>query len=649
MGHAFLSYSHRDRAVAERVAACLADAGIALWWDDKLKAGETFDEQLEAALRSATAVIVLWSKSSVASRWVRAEATVADRLGTIIPCQIEVCERPIIFELAHCLDLSDWRGESDHPQWASVVEDVCRRTGVSNTGLSALEDASFAHARSTEPILAVLAFDNLSPEPDLQYFSDGVAEEILSSMSRAAGIRVIGAASSFAFRGSAKADAARTLGASHILDGSVRRGGDRVRISARLTDAETGELLWTERFDRDLSDALAVQDEIAALTAQALEARLAPKSVQNAVHPQAYDLYLRALTERRSPDGPAQRRAISFLEAAIAIAPSFARAHSALAMALCHRIREATFADASSAAFDDALLAVRHAATRALDLDASDIEAPLALLSLQPVTENWASQDRMLVEALATNPADLALLWYRARWLAGTGRLRESIATYRKGYELNPLSPTWMIARSNGLFLEGDLAGAERLQVQAYAMAPADPYVWHARWSILCVMRRFDEAWKMVAEVPSAYGNMESAKAWMKAIEDPGPGTIEAYLATEIWDHRVDKFRVSQSIPAMALLGLNDAAFELLDHAMARVPAERLWCVWNGNNNGPGTEQLFIPLLAGLQADPRFMPLCHGLGLCRYWADSGQWPDFVMDSPRRAALEADIQALSECT
>ena len=504
-----------------------------------------------------------------------------------------------------------------------------------------------ATARPGSTVLAVLAFDNLSPDPDLAYFSDGVAEEILASVSRAAGIRVIGSASSFTFRGPAKAGAARALGASHILDGSVRRGDNFVRVSARLIDAETGEMLWTERFDRDISDALGVQDEIAFLTAQALAARFAPTRVPAGANPAAYDLYLRALAERRSPDSLAQRRAIAFLEAAVAMAPNFARAQAALSTALCHRIREATFADAPPAAFETATAAVHHAATRALAINPGEIEARLALLSLQPVTDTWASQDGILSDALVEAPTDLALLWYRARWLAGTGRLRESMDVYRQGYELNPLSPIWMMARANGLLMvDRDFEASERLAASAYGMARADPYIWHGRWSVLPPMRRFEEAWAMLAEAPESYGDTAADKTWIRAMENPNPENLAAFLATESWEHRTHKFRVSNSIPGMSFLGLYDAAFALLDTAMAELPPQRLWCMWNGNNNGPGTEQLFFNGMGGLRADPRFLPLCHRLGLCSYWSGSDQWPDFVARSRQSDTLKLQIRALA---
>lgn len=122
----FISYSRSDRAAAKHLAACLEAEGFAVWWDAALHAGEKFDEVIEAQLRSAKAVVVLWSKRSVASRWVRAEATLADRMNKLAPVLIEECERPIIFELIHTTDLTDWSGEEDDPVWLGFVDDLRR-------------------------------------------------------------------------------------------------------------------------------------------------------------------------------------------------------------------------------------------------------------------------------------------------------------------------------------------------------------------------------------------------------------------------------------------------------------------------------------------------------------------------------------------
>jgi hypothetical protein len=122
----FISYSREDRAHARRVAERFAEEGFSVWWDAALHSGETFDEVIEKALKAAKAVIVLWSPRSVASRWVRAEATLADRLNKLVPVIIEACDRPIIFELTHTADLAHWDGSTTDPVWRTVIKDLNR-------------------------------------------------------------------------------------------------------------------------------------------------------------------------------------------------------------------------------------------------------------------------------------------------------------------------------------------------------------------------------------------------------------------------------------------------------------------------------------------------------------------------------------------
>lgn len=122
----FLSYARHDRGTARIFAECLADEGFSVWWDASLHSGETFDEVIERNLREARAVVVLWSPASVASRWVRAEATLADRRDKLAPAIIEPCDLPIIFELKHAADLSDWTGDMSDSHWRRFVEDLRR-------------------------------------------------------------------------------------------------------------------------------------------------------------------------------------------------------------------------------------------------------------------------------------------------------------------------------------------------------------------------------------------------------------------------------------------------------------------------------------------------------------------------------------------
>ena len=117
----FISYSREDRSHARRFAERFTEEGLAVWWDAALHSGETFDEVIETALKTAKAVVVLWSPRSVSSRWVRAEATLADRQNKLVPVTIEPCDRPIIFELTHTSDLSHWDGSTTDPAWRTTT------------------------------------------------------------------------------------------------------------------------------------------------------------------------------------------------------------------------------------------------------------------------------------------------------------------------------------------------------------------------------------------------------------------------------------------------------------------------------------------------------------------------------------------------
>lgn len=158
-GDVFLSYSSEDRDAARAFAERLADEGFSVWWDAALRAGETFDEVIEKALRAAKSVIVLWSPRSVASRWVRAEATLADRANKLIPVIIEQCDRPIIFELTHTTDLSKWNGSTEDRAWRNMIQDLSRLVNageadplVANNGLRSSQQRAVPGVREDDQI-----------------------------------------------------------------------------------------------------------------------------------------------------------------------------------------------------------------------------------------------------------------------------------------------------------------------------------------------------------------------------------------------------------------------------------------------------------------------------------------------------------------
>jgi hypothetical protein len=147
----FLSYARQDRPAARIFAECLVEEGFKVWWDASLHSGETFDEVIEHNLREAKAVVVLWSPRSVASRWVRAEATLADRRNKLIPAVIEECDRPIAFELTHTAELAGWKGDRSDLEWRELVDDLKRLVHAGSEKEVPTAEAPVVAAKPPEP------------------------------------------------------------------------------------------------------------------------------------------------------------------------------------------------------------------------------------------------------------------------------------------------------------------------------------------------------------------------------------------------------------------------------------------------------------------------------------------------------------------
>ena len=365
MPDVFLSYCREDQPVARRFAEGLERDGFSVWWDQSLSAGESFDKVTEKALKDARAVVVLWSKRSVESRWVRSEATLADRYGTLVPVTIEECDRPIMFELTHTADLANWSGDAADPRWRSFVAGLRRSVGATTqttpvivppapparrasgkrTVWTALAVAALAIAggvawylqdgrsgpasAAVDRSIAVLPFENFSADADQDHFADGLTEEILNSLARVPDLQVTARTSAFAFKGKA-ADlkaVGRTLGVAHVLEGSVRRSGDELRITTQLINTDTGFHLWSKTYERRLTDIFAIQDDIARSVADALQVTLGvgvgrePGMTRNI---EAYEAWLAArgvtFTGMAS-----MRQHIELLQQAVALDPAFAQ------------------------------------------------------------------------------------------------------------------------------------------------------------------------------------------------------------------------------------------------------------------------------------------------------------------------------------
>jgi adenylate cyclase len=240
MADVFISYAHTTAKQAQAVAAALRAAGYSVWLDDDLAVHRAFTQAIEEQLTLAKAALVIWSADAAKSEWVLSEANRAREDRKLVQLAIDRTRLPMPFDQVQCAELSGWTGEGEHPNWRRVIASV--RELVEGRGggapASPLPARTLEPARA-EPLLAVLAFDNLSGDPEMAYFSDGVSEEIQQTVARGADLKVIGRASSFQFRGADKAAGriAQALHATHVLDGSVRRAGSRVRIAASWSSA----------------------------------------------------------------------------------------------------------------------------------------------------------------------------------------------------------------------------------------------------------------------------------------------------------------------------------------------------------------------------------------------------------------------------
>ena len=385
----FLSYNREDAARAKHFADAFAAEGFDVWWDAALRSGEAYDRVTEEALRAARAVVVLWSKRSVESRWVRAEATEADRGNKLVPVMIEPCKRPIMFELTHTAELSHWHGNRSDPAWRTYVEDLRRLVGgrpkedaeqpdaagpvVNWRGkrvlaavaggilLLLIGGAWFLHDRSESgatatkmvgervPVL-VHAFTGGSGDKNEAELASGLSDELIVRLRQVPELRIGGEA--------ATASAGSVFANAYIVDGNVRRDGDRVRVTAQLL-SQNGEVVWSQSYDRTMSDLFSMQEQIASAIASALSVSLDVGSNSSRYggtdNPDAFAAFMQFKANQFNFDQSVPR---GYLERAIALDPHYLKALSALSDSYSPKL-----AYASSKSEQDALLAEMDAST----------------------------------------------------------------------------------------------------------------------------------------------------------------------------------------------------------------------------------------------------------------------------------------------
>jgi serine/threonine-protein kinase len=289
---------------------------------------------------------------------------------------------------------------------------------------------------------AVLPFTDLSPGKDQEYFSDGLTEELITSLSRIEGLRVAARTSSFQFKGrnADVREVGRKLDVGAVLEGSVRRAGDQLRVTAQLSSAKDGYQLWSDSYDRKMADVFRVQEEISRAIVSALRVKLGAKpdsalAEKPTANLQAYDLYLKGRFAWNQRTGASLKEAVRYLEQAVARDSSFSRAWAALADSY---ILVVPYAGLSPTEYWPK---AKAAGLRALQLDSTSAEAYTSLAYGSMLYDwNWRMAEDNFGKAIAANPNYATAHHWYADFLAGRGRLKESAEQMARAHDLDPLS-----------------------------------------------------------------------------------------------------------------------------------------------------------------------------------------------------------------
>jgi TolB-like protein len=316
----------------------------------------------------------------VQSRWVRAEATLADRNRTLVPAMIEPCDRPIMFELTHTADLSRWTGDASDRTWQSFLADVRRLVGAGGAapseatspqvGLAAV--ARPAATRDDRPSLAILPFTNRSGERADDVFADGMVEDLILALSLSGGIKVIAQSATVVYRKNVSdlRSIGRDLGVRYVLEGNVRRIDASLRVTAQLVEADNGAVLWSQKFDRPLTELAALQEQLVTEVAAQLGDRVERVEIEKALSKPgdltAWEAVIRALAGMVTSNPESLEISLAEARKALAIAPDYALGHAVLAAAQGHLNVVRGARDASLAR------EARNHAERALALGGSD-------------------------------------------------------------------------------------------------------------------------------------------------------------------------------------------------------------------------------------------------------------------------------------
>ena len=485
----FISYASQDAEAANRICEALRAAGIEVWFDrSELRGGDAWDRRIRCEIRDCALFVPVISRTARlrSEGYFRLEWRLADQ-RTHLMAKGRTFLLPVVID-----DTSE--AEADVPdsfaevQWTRMPDDevapalMQRVLQLLATNAHSVAEAGGAETlkaeargagsanRASDKSIAVLPFTNLSSEKDSEYFSDGLAEEILNALSQVEELSVAARSSSFSFKGkgTGAGEIAQRLRVAHVLEGSVRRAGQMLRITVQLIDARNGFQLWSERYDRKMEDIFEIQDEIARSIAERLRVTLAAGIHRRTENLEAYELYLRGRHYWHEHSRASLHMAIQCFEQGIAIDGDYALAYAGLAD--CYRTLSFYGWLPASIAQPNAQAAVARAIALGPLLWECNFSQGFYLFYFD---QAWREAEPHFRKALSLNPRSSLACVFNGLLLANAGREEESVLFLSRACELDPLAPLVHGINAAGLCALRRFDAAERSALHALELEPA--------------------------------------------------------------------------------------------------------------------------------------------------------------------------------
>ena len=628
MASVFLSYDREDADRAKRLALALDKAGHSVWWDRHIKGGAQYSKEIEKALNSADAVVVMWSERSVESAWVRDEAAAGRDTGRLVPVLIDAIQPPLGFRQYQAIDLSRWTGRGPIPNEEGLEASLRALTssepanGRNDVVVVAPAARKFLFKRAAAAMAALLALAG--------------ATIFLIRDRQSAGIQNIAVVAAHPGAKTLARDLLVNLGTlswakagSMSLVGSNAKGADLIfevasdtHPSARganlmLMAGKDRSVLWSGEIEQKAGDPANVKQQTGLIAARVLSCALdgiSPKYAR--LRKAALTLYLNACAQLDDSHWADLSKVIAILEGVTEEAPSFEPAWSKLLAAQTNQYQIMTSAEQRMAA-----AGLRRTIASARRANAEIPEAYVAEIELLP-GRRFSDQVRLIDQAAKADPDNPFVLANRSIVMLSVGRVAESVQSARKASRLDPLSPSMRSYYIQGLIYADQAESARFELAQAEKLWPGADTILNARYRLSLHHGNLLEAADALQLIKTGSVEGSSARqAFLRARLSPTPenivGAVRAAKAAS--EHRPDSDTAADVIFS---LGEFDRTEEVLAFLLS----------WKDTGQIPYlVDILFRPPLADLRADPRFMHVAARWGLVAYWRESGRWPDFCSE------------------